>query len=276
MDESIYVLPKLYKALVLARPSKVCKSPYLADIKVFDEYDNIIEENIMAHSPALGCCGLITTNVYVLCTKSESTKNKSKYVIQNIIQEHNSIIGVNPMSANPIVKSLLLNNKIDEFQNITNIKSEVTIGESRFDYTFLDENGKRVYLEVKNVPLADVVDVSAKDRKKLDLSHYDLSKKIAIFPDGYRKNKNEPISIRALKHVNHLASIHKDNLDIICALLFLIQRNDVVSFKPSLLDPIYKKALYEAHKSGVMILPICVQWINDKCYFLKKVDLLPE
>ena len=163
--------PKLYKGLVLSRPSKICKSPYLADIKIFDELDNIIEENVMAHSPALGCCGLISTNVYVLCTKSISEKNKSKYVIHHVLNENNSVIGVNPMLANHIVKSLLLNNKIDEFQNIINLKSEVTIDESRFDFSFMNENGKKVYLEVKNVPLADV------------------EKKIAFFPDGYRKNK---------------------------------------------------------------------------------------
>ena len=82
--------------------------------------------------------------------------------------------------------------------------------------------GQKVFLEVKNVPLADVVDISSKERKRKDLSQYDLSKKIAIFPDGYRKNKSEPISARALKHVNHLASIRREDPNIICALLYLI------------------------------------------------------
>jgi len=283
MEIPIYTLPQLYKGLVLHRPSKVCKSPYLADVKIFDNDGNVLEENVMAHSPALGCCGLITTNTYVLCTKSESSKNKSKYIIHHVIDENDSIIGVNPMLANPIVKSLLLNNKIEQFQNITQLKSEITVNDSRFDYTFFNECGQKVYLEVKNVPLADVVNsslsthkfiVSSKERKKIDLSKYDLSKKIAILPDGYRKNKDEPVSVRALKHVNHLASIHKEDPNIICALLFLIQRNDVVSFKPSSLDKIYEKAVYDAYESGVKILPICVEWIDNKCYFLKKINLL--
>ena len=276
MEEYIYSLPKLYKGLVLSRPSKICKSPYLADVRIFDEHDNIIEDNIMAHSVALGCCGLIAPNVYVLCSKSESTKNKSKYVIHQVCVENDDVIGVNPMLANPIVKSLLLHNKIDEFQNITELQSEITIDESRFDFTFFNSEGKKVYLEVKNVPLAHVVDVCAKEMKKLDLSLYDQTKKIAIFPDGYRKNKSEPISARALKHVNHLASIRRENPNIICALLYLIQRNDVVSFKPSSLDTIYEQAVYDAQKCGVMILPICVEWIGNECYYLKRVDLLPQ
>ena len=276
MEEYIYSLPKLYKGLVLARPSKVCKSPYLADVRIFDEHDNIIEDNIMAHSVALGCCGLIAPNVYVLCSKSESTKNKSKYVIHQVCVENDDVIGVNPMLANPIVKSLLLHNKIDEFQNITELQSEITIDESRFDFTFFNSEGKKVYLEVKNVPLAHVVDVCAKEMKKLDLSLYDQTKKIAIFPDGYRKNKDEPISHRALKHVNHLASIHKEDPNIICALLFLIQRSDVDSFKPSSCDKIYEQALYDAVKCGVKVLPICVTWKDNNCYFLKKVDLIEK
>jgi sugar fermentation stimulation protein len=258
----IYSLPPLYNALVLYRPSKVCKSPYLADVRVFDENDEVIEDNIMAHSPALGCCGLISSNKYVLCTKSLSTKNKSKYVINHVLQENGSSIGVNPMLANPIVKSLLLNNMIPDFMNITGIKAEITVNESRFDFTFLQENGQRVYLEVKNVPL--VVQSSNENNKT------------AFFPDGYRKNKEATISERALKHVNHLASIHKENPEIICVLLFLIQRNDVDYFMPSLADPIYYNALYDAYESGVKIIPVCMEWTDNECNFLKIIQLLPR
>ena len=34
MNTVIYTLPQLYKAIVIARPSKTCKSPYLADIQI--------------------------------------------------------------------------------------------------------------------------------------------------------------------------------------------------------------------------------------------------
>jgi DNA-binding sugar fermentation-stimulating protein len=111
-------------------------------------------------------------------------------------------------------------------------------------------------------------------RKKLDLSGYDRSKKIAIFPDGYRKNKSEPVSERALKHVQHLTRIHKENPDTICALVFLIQRNDVDSFKPSSLDKIYYDAVKEAYEYGVKILPICVEWNYNVCVYLKSVKLV--
>ena len=43
---------KLKKAIIINRPSKTIKSPYLADIQI----NNTIE---LAHSPSLGLCGLI-------------------------------------------------------------------------------------------------------------------------------------------------------------------------------------------------------------------------
>jgi DNA-binding sugar fermentation-stimulating protein len=275
MESPIYLLPQLFEAVVLARPSKVCKSPYLADIMV-----NGGEENVMAHTPALGCCGMIVPGARVLCTKSSSEKNKSKYVIHHVIDKDESIIGVNPMLGNPIVESLLLNHKIPQFQNITQLESEHTVkgwggegeggeeedDESRFDFTFVNESGARVYCEVKCVPLADIVDVSKKDRKKIDESKYDMKKKIAIFPDGYRRKKSEPVSERALKHVNHLRRIKEAHPEVECALIFLIQRTDVVAFKPSSLDPIYQKALYQARDAGVEIIPFCVEWCGSECY----------
>ena len=38
----------------------------------------------------------------------------------------------------------------------------------------------------------------------------------------------------------------------------------------------YENALYEAYENGVKILPICVSWIDNNCYFLKNIDLLPK
>jgi DNA-binding sugar fermentation-stimulating protein len=275
----LYKFDKVYKAKVLERPSKICKSPYLADIQVFGEDNEIIDENVMAHSPALGCCGLLVKDTNILVTKSANPKNKSKYVIHHVylVNPQNQvsyIIGINPMLGNPITRVLLERNMINPFTNVSDIQPEVTMDESRFDFTFL-HNGQPCILEVKCVPLADYVDVSAKERKKLDLSNYQFDEKIAIFPDGYRKNQSEPVSERAVKHANHLKELQKTGM-YQCAIVFLIQRRDVVAFKPSNLDPIYKKALYDAEKEGVLVLPIVVNWNNEICEYVKTVPLLVE
>jgi len=276
MDSCIYKTAKLYKSRVLNHPSKFCKSPYLADVCVFDDKECIIEENVMAHTPALGCCGYVKTDSVVYCTKSNSDKNKSKFIINHVFLENEKVtIGINPMLANPIVKQLLLSNKLPLFKNIKNLKQEITIEESRFDFTFEMKGNKKVVLEVKNVPIADVVDVDEKIRKKMDLSKYDLNEKIGIFPNGYRKNSKEPISERAVKHTNHLARIAKENKGkTICAIVFLIQRTDVVKFTPSSIDPIYQKALYDAVDDGVHIIPVCVEWKGNECFYLNFIKII--
>lgn len=278
MESCLYKTSKLYKATVLNHPSKACKSPYLADVKVFEnEKDELIlEENVMAHTPALGCCGLIKPNSLVYCTKSNSEKSKSKFIINHVfLKEEKVTIGVNPMLANPIVKQLLLANKFKGLKNIKNLKQEVTKGDSRFDFSFELKNGKTVFLEVKNVPIADVVDVEEKQRKKLDLTQYDFTKKIAVFPNGYRKTVKDPISPRAIKHTEHLAKLVKEGEGkVLSVIVFLIQRTDVVKFKPSVVDPIYQKALYDAVDFGVKVIPVCVEWRKSECFFFRFVPLV--
>mgnify|MGYP000897500042 CR=1 FL=1 len=277
MESTIYSTDKLYKAIVLNHPSKVCKSPYLADVAIYNHKEKLIEENVMAHTPALGCCGYVTTDSVVYCTKSTSKTSKSKYVIQHAqMRDINIRVGINPMLANPIVKELLLKNKIPPFKNIKKLKQEVTIGDSRFDFSF-EYKKKKVILEVKNVPIADVVDVDNKTKKKMDLSKFDPYEKIAMFPHGYRKNVNEPISERAVKHTNHLAKIAQDeDEDITCAIVFLIQRTDVAYFQPTTIDPFYRESLYNASDAGVHIIPICVEWDDNECKFSKILKMTPR
>ena len=54
--KSILKYPKLLDAVVVNRPSKINKSPYLIDIKI----NNKVE---MCHSPGLGLSGLIRPGI---------------------------------------------------------------------------------------------------------------------------------------------------------------------------------------------------------------------
>ncbi len=164
----------------------------------------------MAYTSARGCFGYVKTDSVVFCTKSNSDRKKSKYIINHVFLEDEKItIGINPMLANPIVKQLLLSNKLPLFKNIKNLKQEITIDKSIFDFTFEMKGNKKAVLEVKNVSFADVVDVDEKIRKKMDISKYDLNEKIAIFTNGYRMNSKGSTSERAVKQTNHLAQIAK-------------------------------------------------------------------
>jgi DNA-binding sugar fermentation-stimulating protein len=153
-DENfIYNLPqKLLIATVINRPSKVNKSPYLADIVIDSEGET--SEISIAHSPSLGCGGLICSGVkvYVLPCESKSkdkdsgaklqisgskaSKNVSKYIIYHIENKEkisptleiiHSPICAHPNMANIIVGQMLQKKMIIGLEDLTHIKSESSI-----------------------------------------------------------------------------------------------------------------------------------------------------
>ena len=261
----ILSLGELIPGEVIKRPAASCKTPYVADVMLEDE------RSILAHTAALGCCGLADKSANVLMTKVVNTKNVCSHKIMLSVKKegvNTELIGIDPSLAEKIVESCLRNNCLSSLQNLKSIKSQVTTLNSRFDFAGVDENDNEFLLEVKNVPLADYVDCCAKERKQLDTSSYEYNNKISYFPDGYRKNKKVTVSERALKHIQELTQIKKttNKRTIMC---YVIQRTDVSSFQPSVIDPIYRDAVIEGYRNGVEIIPIVCKWhTNGDCYFV--------
>lgn len=273
---------KFRKALVINRPSKKIKSPYLADIKLFDDANNLIDIEHLAHSPTLGCNGMITSNVIVYVTENNDEKDekrKSKYTIFNIQISHPEIIiGVHPMTANAIFENILKNNIIDELKNAINIKREVKILNSRIDF-YCEIEGKKIFLEVKNVPIADYVNSPIENKKDkdsiVDFPECNQYEKIGLFPLGYRKKKEDLISPRAYKHLEDLIEIQKKE-NHQAYLIYIIQRADVKYFSPSLIDKTYYDKVYEAIDNGVKVIPLLVIWKDECVYFNKIAEFLPK
>lgn len=253
---------QLFEGIVINRPSKKIKSPYLADVLINGE-------NILCHTPSLGCCGLVSTDKKVLMTKKNSKNSKSKYSI-DFVYDKQTIVGVNPLYANKIVECCLNNNYIYQLRDLKNIKREYSIDESRLDF-YGEKDNKKYYIEVKNVPLADYVDVDKKERKNYtkEINNANFDKKIAYFPDGFRKKAKDVISPRALKHIQELELLAKTK-NIRAILCFIIQRGDTHIFQTSHIDPIYREAVYSAWKNGVEIKTIQVEWTKEgTCNFLR-------
>jgi len=250
---------QLFRGRILKRPSIRCKTPYVADVLLDDG------SLTLAHSASLGCCGLCDKDAYVYMIKVDNPKNICKYKIiiaNNIERNISQLIGVDPKFAENVVNSSLQQHTLSWLNNVKEFQREKTYLNSRFDFCGIDKNGQEFILEVKNVPLADYVDMLDKDKKKLDLSDYEFNNKIAYFPDGYRKKVKDTISPRALKHIQELQIIKKER-NIRTILCFVIQREDVTSFQPSNIDPIYKTAVTEAYHDGVEIKAIQVNWKID-------------
>ena len=73
----------------------------------------------------------------------------------------------------------------------------------------------------------------------------------------------DTVSPRALKHVQELEQIKQKEPNMRCILCFVIQRTDVKQFQPSLIDPIYRKAVQKAWINGVEIFTLQVSWTVD-------------
>ena len=274
----ILKLEDLIEGEVIKRPSKYIKTPYVADIKVDSTNDMIL-----GHTASLGCCGLADVGASILMAPVPKNKNKTSDKIHceyrvylSIIREKNReiIVGIYPKLAEQLTESALKNNLLSKLLNVRTYKKETKIYvpglvDSRFDFTGIDENGVSFIMEVKNVPLADYEDITAKDRKKMCFDDRDINSKVAYFPDGYRKKSTDTVSPRALKHINELALIKRMSKTR-CIMCYVIQRTDVDRFQPSIIDPEYRQAFKDAINCGVEIITMVVNWNRDgEAYFIK-------
>lgn len=265
-------LDNLIEGEIIKRPSKHIKTPYVADIQICS--DSIM---ILGHTASLGCCGLADVGARVLMAPVPKTKNNTNpdklhceyRVYLSVIREKDKeiIVGIFPKLAEDLTEAALKNNLLSKLINVKSYKRETKIYvpdmvDSRFDFSGIDQNGIPFIMEVKNVPLADYEDVAAKERKKMSFDDRDINSKVAYFPDGYRKKSTDPVSPRALKHINELTLI-KCMSKTRCIMCYVIQRTDINRFQPSIIDPEYREAFKEAIKSGVEIITMVVQWSRD-------------
>jgi DNA-binding sugar fermentation-stimulating protein len=271
----------LIEGSVIKRPSKLIKTPYVADVLPLNQ-----SSEILAHTASLGCCGLADVGATILMTsmpipKSKNNKQKCQYRIYfSVFIEKNTeiIVGIHPKLAEDLTESALKTNCLSKLQNIKSFRRETTIFvegkvDSRFDFSGIDENGIPFIMEVKNVPLADYEDITAKDRKKKCYDDRDVKSKVAYFPDGYRKKGTDPVSPRALKHIQELTLIKKESITR-CIMCYVIQRTDVSCFQPSIIDPWYREAVKEGIEAGVEIITLVVSWNRDgEAHFVR--DDLP-
>jgi len=271
----IYSIPMVETTTILKRPSAYCKTPYVADICI----DNTPH---MAHTPALGCCGLSDKDRTVIVSKLDQPKAKSKtkctYRVELALIEERGrriIVGINPKLAETIVDKTLCANQFSFLQNYKKVEREKTYMNSRFDFAGVDANDTPFIMEVKNVPLADYVDVPKTERAKYKgiERRRCYNEKIAYFPDGYRKNSTDVVSPRALKHIQELETI-KTTTNHRCILCFVVQRTDVMHFQPSNIDLTYKECVRKAWRNGVEIYALQYEWTEDGiCRFVQ--DQLP-
>jgi DNA-binding sugar fermentation-stimulating protein len=226
---------------ILKRPSKHCKSPYVADVLLESG------EEIIAHAPSLGCCGLCEKGsiVYMIPLKG-------KVCTYSIVlsKQNETLVGIYPKNAEKMVETYIEH----IIPNVKNLQREKKMLNSRFDFIGIDSDDRPFILEVKSVPLCE--------------------NNIAYFPDGYRKKKTDVVSPRALKHIHELEKMKELDANYRCILCFVVQRDDAESFTISDKDIIYKDAILKAIKIGVEVIAIQIKWDLNGHNYMKSINII--
>lgn len=241
---------------VVNRPSKVCKTPYVCDLRLEDG------RVCLAHTPSLGCNGMVDAGATVIASKQ--TTGKCEYKVIGSLQEEDSktyIVGVDPGIAERMAGVALSTGLVDGIAaRILNTQS--TLNECRFDYSGVTAENEPFICEVKNTSIAVYENLPPKQVKKMSFADRAFDTKVAIFPSGY-KPKGQTHSERALKHAIELTRVRTMSVQraIRCVLLYVIQRTDIQRFQVTVGDTPYLDAVAKARESGVELKTLVVDWV---------------
>lgn len=193
----------------LARPNR-----FIAHIEI----DGKVE---VCHVKNTGRCKeLLPPGAKVWCHRSHAPTRKTKYDLITVQKGHR-LINMDSQAPNIAAREWLLSGGLGE---ISDLRSETTHGDSRFDLSFT-KDGQKCFLEVKGVTLEE--------------------DGVCAFPDAP--------TTRGVKHLKGLTQAAKDGYG--AYVLFVIQMEDVKYLHPNdETDPAFAAALREAAKNGVHLL----------------------
>jgi sugar fermentation stimulation protein A len=180
---------------------------------------------VTAHCPNSGsmlACSEPGQTVYLSC--HNNPKRRLKYTWE-MIEMPTSLVGVNTLVPNKLVKASILVEKIQELSGFDRVRPEVKYGShARIDF-LLEKGEGKCFVEVKNCTL--------------------VTDGVACFPDA--------VTSRGLNHLVELQKqVHLGHRSVI---LFIVQRMDANMFKPAdHIDPAFGKELRRAVRNGVEIL----------------------
>ena len=186
------------------------------------------------------CRELLPPGAQVWCQHFHSATRKTAYDLI-AVQKGERLINMDSQAPNKAAMEWLQRGGLGE---ISDLKAEVTQGDSRFDFSFV-KDGKRCFLEVKGCTLE--------------------TDGICAFPDAP--------TLRGAKHLRHLTQLAKDGCG--AYVLFVIQMVDVVCIHPNdATDPAFGQALRDAAAAGVQVLAMDCAVTPDSMTIRKPVNVI--
>lgn len=209
------ILPPLLPGRLIKRYKR-----FLADIELADG------SVVTAHCPNSGSMlGCNLPGSPVMFSLSPNPTRKLPYTWE-LVQVDGYWVGLNTMLPNRLAEEAILNGTITELQGYERLRREVPYGSerSRIDI-LLEGDGRRCYVEVKNVTLVE--------------------HGVALFPDA--------VTERGQKHLRELMEVVRNGERGV--ILFTVQRGDGGWVAPAdRIDPAYGRLLREAVVNGVEAL----------------------
>jgi len=193
---------------------------FLADVKL--ESGDLVTAHC-ANSGSMKECSEPGRPVYL--SFHDNPKRKLKYTWE-MIEMPTSLVGVNTMVPNRLVKKSIEDGLVEQLNNYENIKSEVKVSvNSRLDLLLTNGDKEKCFVEIKNCTF--------------------VKEEIAYFPDA--------VTTRGQKHLVELQKLAKKGNR--CIIFFLVQRMDAKTFSSAdHIDPEYGKELRKAENNGVEII----------------------
>lgn len=244
MTTSLYSFSApLVGVTVVKRPSAAIKSPYVADVR----YDD--GRMALCHTPGLGCCGLVEAGrrIYVTAGRAGSKTECVAQIAECADAEGVFYNGIHPMVSQAAARGLLSRISAEAVW-----AAEVVVEEgTRLDYVGTLPSGKKIYVEIKNAMVSLENDKPRAERR-------------AVFPEGFRKKLDEPVSPRAVKHAQVLQRLLTAADTEACYLLYTVPRTDCGDgMTINVRDPIYYSAVRSAVRAGVRIRAFALNYSLD-------------
>ena len=168
------------------------------------------------------CKELLLENAEVYLEKSEQETRSTAYDLI-AVEKNGRVVNMDSQAPNAAVYEWLRQGGLVE--NPVVVKPETTFGDSRFDFYFETEDGKKCFMEVKGVTLEE--------------------EGIARFPDAP--------SDRAVKHIKELMKAREAGYDAF--LVFVVQMDGINYVIPNFeTQPEFADTLHEARMAGVQVM----------------------
>lgn len=208
---------------------------FLADVELND--GSVVTAHCTNSGSMTSC---LEEGAPVYLTPVDDPKRKTKFTWE-IIYMNNGWIGINTSVPNILAFEAVKNGEIEKLKGYTQVRREVTFGDSRFD-VFAENKNEKCFIEVKNVTMK--------------VGDY------ARFPDAR--------TTRGQKHLETLIEVKKQGMRAV--MLYIIQRMDVDIFGPAWdIDPEYSRTLVTAFENGVEIIPVIADVTPTEIKLIKEL-----